>query len=623
MQKIKKFTFRFFRIICCLLTIVFCQSVKAQDTISIADFGLKPDTRENAVPYLQKILKVCKDKTNPVLVFPQGRYDFWPQHCIEREYFESNTDDTNPRRLAILIEQFDGLTFDGSGSDFIFHDRMQPFTIDNCRNITIRNLNVDWDIPLTAQATVEAVTDDYIDLSINAYESPYIIENGKLVFVGEGWKSKWWATMEFDKTTRIVVPCSGDVTLGNNWGAYRAEELEKGKVRLHYNFTRKPAVGNLLVLRHSERDHAGIFIVDSKDIQLENLNLYHYPGLGVLSQYSENLTYKHVNCIPNEKKERILSGHDDGFQVSNCKGDVVIDNCMFHALMDDPINVHGTSVRVIERMDAFTLRCKFMHPQSVGMTWACSGDTVGFIESKSMETRSIGIVKSFKKIDKVFFEVSFEQAIPKDISPEYALENQTWTCNVSITNSYFKSCRARGILLSTSGKVVIERNIFESSGTAILLCGDANYWYESGPVKNVLITKNIFRAPCMTSMYQFCEGVITIFPVIPEKIAQTPAFHRNIIVTDNEFHLYDYPILYALSVENLEFSNNKLIRSYDYEPFHYRKDGLTFELCKKVRVHGNTAEGDVLGNTIQLIHTPKKEFKLGKDSFFKELKIKN
>jgi hypothetical protein len=615
MNNMKRTLLKSLCVIVCLLTPML-YPIQAQ-TVSVADFGLKPDTRENAVPFVQKALEACKGKERPTLVFPKGRYDFWPQHCIEREYFESNTQDVNPKRLAILIEELEGLTFDGSGSDFIFHDRMQPFTIDNSRNVTIRNVNVDWDIPLTAQATVDAATDEYVDLSINAYESPYIIENGKLVFVGEGWKSKWWATMEFDKTTRMVT---SDSPLGNNWGAYRAEELEKGKVRLHYNFTSKPIGGNLLVLRHSERDHAGIFIVDSKNIQLENLNLYHYPGLGVLSQYSENLTYKHVNCIPNEQKGRILSGHDDGFQVSNCKGNVVIDNCMFHALMDDPINVHGTSVRVIEGVDAFTLRCKFMHYQSVGMTWACPGDTVGFIESKSMETRSIGIVKSFKKIDNEFFEVSFEQAIPKEISPEYALENQTWTCNVSITNSYFKSCRARGILLSTSGKVVIERNIFESSGTAILLCGDANYWYESGPVKNVLITKNIFRAPCMTSMYQFCEGVITICPVIPEKTAQTPAFHRNIIVTDNEFHLYDYPILYALSVENLEFSNNKLIRSYDYEPFHYRKDGLTFDLCKKVRVHGNTAEGDVLGKTIRLINTPVKECKPGKDSFFKYAK---
>jgi hypothetical protein len=288
--------------------------------------------------------------------------------------------------------------------------------------------------------------------------------------------------------------------------------------------------------------------------------------------------------------------------------------------MDDPINVHGTSVRIEERLNDYTLLCKFMHHQSLGMHWANAGDKVGFIENKTMQTVVTGIVKSFRAIDKELFELTFEQAVPKGIIVGNALENLTWTCNVSITNSLFKSCRARGILLTTPGKVVIENNIFESSGSAILIAGDANYWYESGAVKDVVIRKNIFRAPCMTSMYQFTEGVISVFPEIPQKDEKTPPFHSNILITENEFHLFDYPILYALSVDGIEFSNNKLSRSRQFEPFHKRKNGLTFEGCRKITVTGNTAEGDVLGNSIQLIKTPPKECKLIKDSFFKYAK---
>ncbi|GHV32029.1 alpha-1,3-galactosidase B [Bacteroidia bacterium] len=604
-----------------LLTIAFSQSVAARDSISVADFGLKPNTRENAVPYVQKTLEACKGKTGIVLVFPRGRYDFWPQHCIEREYFESNSDDTNPRRLAILIEQQEGLTVDGSGSDFVFHDRMQPFTIDNSRNITIRNVSIDWDIPLLAQAVVLQANERYIDLQINS-ESPYIIENDKLVFVGEGWRSEWWGlggTMEFEKNSRIVTPQTGDrASLRAKNGHYRAEELATGKVRIHSEFTRIPAVGNFLVLRHSHRDHAGTFVIDSKNVQFENFNMYHNCGLGILLQFSENLTFTNVNSIPNEKKGRVFAGHDDGLHFSNCKGDIVIKKCTFQGLMDDPINVHGTSVRVIEKVDDFTLRCKLTRNDNRGLLWARPGESVGFIENTSLHTFATGTVKSFRDIDTRLFDLSFQEAIPQGVIAGNALENLTWNPNVLITDSYFKSCRARGILVSTPGKVVIENNIFESSGSAILIAGDANQWYETGAVKDVLITKNIFRAPCMTSMYQFCEGVISIMPEIPQKTAKTPAFHHNIVITDNEFHLYDYPILYAFSAENIEFSKNKLIRSRDYEPFHQRKDGLTFEFCKKISVKGNTVEGDVLGNTIKLINTSNKECNLGKDSFFRK-----
>jgi hypothetical protein len=284
--------------------------------------------------------------------------------------------------------------------------------------------------------------------------------------------------------------------------------------------------------------------------------------------------------------------------------------------MDDPINVHGTSVRVIERVDNYTLRCKFMHDQSVGLHWARPDEIVGFIENQSMQTIATGIVKDFRKIDDELFDITFQQAIPDKVIAGNALENLTWTCNVLIKDSYFKSCRARGVLISTPGKTVIENNIFESSGSAILIAGDANQWYETGAVKDVLITKNIFRAPCLTSMYQFCEGVISIYPEIPKPDAKKP-FHQNIRIVDNEFHLFDYPILYALSVENLVFSGNKLIRSHQFEPFHRRKAGLTFELCKKISVAGNVTEGDVLGREIKLEGTSKSEVKLDRNSFFR------
>ncbi|MDR1601970.1 MAG: right-handed parallel beta-helix repeat-containing protein [Tannerella sp.] len=598
-----------------LLLLVFSGVVTAQ-TVSVADFGLKPDTHENAVPYVREALEHCRKNGVSTLTFPKGRYDFWPHHCIERDYFESNTSDINPKRLAILVEHFDGLTIDGNGSDFVFHDRMQPFTVDSSNNIAIKNLTIDWDIPLTAQATVIQTTGGYIDLQINAYESPYIIENDRLVFVGEGWKSAWGGTMEFDRDKRIVVPQTGDPGCIRADGGLRAEELSKGTVRIHGKYKRAPAAGNLLVLRHSERDHAGIFIVDSRNVALENIDVYHCAGLGILAQYSENLSFTNVNNIPNEKKGRILAGHDDGFQISNCRGDVTVNNCTFHALMDDPINVHGTSVRIIERVDDYTLRCRFMHHQSSGMTWARAGESVGFIDNRNMQTVATGTVKSYRRETKDDFEVVFTQPVPKQMTAEYALENLTWTCNFSVTDSHFKSCRARGLLVSTPGKVVISDNVFESSGSAILIAGDANGWFESGAVKDVTITRNTFKSPCMTSMYQFCEGVISIYPIIPQKDAAKP-FHRNIVITGNSFELYDYPILYALSVDGVEFSGNRLVRSNDFEPFHHRKHGLTFEYCKRITVKDNTVEGEVLGNTIKLVETPAKECKTDRKSFFK------
>lgn len=571
-----------------------------KDSVFVNQFGLLPNTREDAVKAVQQALAVCKTKTNPVLVFSKGRYDFWPQFSEQKNYYESNTTNNNPKRCPILIDHFTTLTIDAGGADFIYHGPEQPFTIDHSENISIKNVSIDWDIPLTAQATVINTTTDYIDLQIDTVAYPFTIKKGKLVFTGEDWQSEWWDCMEFEHDTRLIVPQTGDAgVLGNNWTNYTATQQPGGLVRLNYHFIRKPAIGNVLVMRHSDRDHAGIFIADSKNIQLENINIYNTAGLGILSQYAENLSFKNIQVVPNRQKGRYFSGHDDGCHFSNCKGKILVDGCSFEGLMDDPINVHGTAVQIIEKKSANQLLCRFMHEQSIGMEWARAGDVIGFINHTTMQTVATGTVVNFTALDSVNFMLTFSNPVLAAINIKDALENITYTPDITIRNCWFGVNRARGILISTPGKVLVEDNTFISSGSAILIAGDANQWFESGAVKDVLIRRNNFTDACLTSMYQFCEAIISIEPEIP-KPDPGKAFHRNIVITENNFHPYDYPVLYAKSVDGLAFTNNTITRSTRFKPFHPNGFMFTFNACKKVFITGNVLQGDVLGKNINL-----------------------
>ncbi|MDR3715375.1 MAG: right-handed parallel beta-helix repeat-containing protein [Puia sp.] len=575
-------------------------AASAGDTVYVSRFGLSPDSRQNAVKAVQQALEECRRYAHPVLVFAKGRYDFWPQYSVEKEYFESNTTAINPKRCPIWISGFKELTVDAGGSSFIYHDRVQPFTIDHSQNVFIKNVSIDWDIPLTAQAVVTDTSAQYIEIRIDAASYPYILEGGKLVFVGEGWKSEWWGTMEFDAATHMIVPQTGDAgVLGDDWDKYTAVPRPGGDLRLKYPFARKPAIGNVLVLRHSERDHAGIFITGSTNNRLENIILYQTAGLGILSQYSENLVFRNLQVVPNAGKGRYFSGHDDGCHFSNCKGQLLVEHCGFAGLMDDPINVHGTAVQIIERRSDSELVCRFMHEQSTGMEWGHPGDSVGFIDHETMQTVAAGRITGFTPINRQDFVLHFKQPVPRAIAVKDALENLTWTPDLTVRNCLFSFNRARGLLISTPGRVVVEENTFESSGSAILIAGDANQWFESGAVKDVLIRKNIFRDACLTSMYQFCEAIISIDPEIPRLDARTP-FHRNIVITENEFHPFDYPVLFAKSVSGLSFTDNTIVRSDRFKAFHPRKYMFTFQACRKVTLSGNRLRGDVLGKNVRL-----------------------
>jgi hypothetical protein len=597
-----------FVLIILILTLAGCIQKQAV-TIKISDYGLNPGSKANAIPAIIKALEDCKKHPNAILIFEKGRYDFWPDSTFTKEYFESNTTNDDPKNLAILLEGCKGLTLEGSGSDFIFHGAIQPITVDNSEKITIQNVNIDWDIPLTAQGKIVAVSPVNIDLEIDTTQFPYEITNGKLIFVGENWKaeSRWF--MEYESETYRIAAGTGDAgCVRGDWSKYSVEELSPGTVRMKGEFTRTPDVGNYLIMRHSKRDHAGIFILESSNVSLENVNIYHCAGLGVLSQFSRNLNYNNVKFIPNAAKNRYLSGHDDGFQVSNCAGQVTITNCEFGGLMDDPINVHGTSVKIIEKLSDQKLKCRFMHEQSTGMTWGHLNDTIGFLENESMQTLVKGTLKGFEKLNRDEFIVEFNAPIPTEIADGDALENLSWSPSVVIQNCKFGSCRARGLLVSTPGKVLIDSNEFESSGSAILIAGDANGWYESGAVTDVTISNNTFKDACMSSMYQFCEGIISVYPIIPAVDSLKP-YHRNITIERNTFHTFDYPVLYALSVDGIRFNQNKIIRSHLYEPFHYRKHCLTFEACLNVEVNGNIFEGDVLDKDIYLEKMDKSQLK--------------
>jgi polygalacturonase len=589
-------------------------TVPASDTtyIYLKDYGLRNTKKKDCNRFINEAIKSIEPGKPTVLVFNRGEYHFYPEESNQRDYFESNTTDENPRNCAFVFENMSNVIIEGNGSNLIFHEQMQPFTFDKCKNVILRNINIDWEQPLIAQAQVLSVNENSIRVSINLKESPFRIDDGKIFFGTSAQNVQpWKSTMEFDKNGHFVVPQTGDWgCLGRGWEKYLAENILPGIVEIHFPFLRKPAVGNYLVMRHAERIHSGIFIQDSKNIKVENVNLYHATGLGILAQFSEDLTFVKYRAIPNANKNRYFGGGDDGLQISNCKGQITVTNCEFAGLMDDPINVHGTSVQVIEKLSDKMLKCKFMHHQSEGLNWGHADDKISFIENSVMKSIGTGSITSFKSMDNETFTLTFQDEIPKELEVGDALENLTWSPNLLVTNSHFKSCRARGLLVSTPGKVVIENNIFESSGSAILIAGDANNWFESGAVTDVLIKNNEFTELCNTSSYQFCEGIISIYPEIPVLNETTPPFHKNIRIENNEFHPFDYPVLFARSVDGIIFSNNSIIRSTRFEPYHRRKFTFSYEACKNAMISGNTFTGDVLGMNILLKWTTEKELNI-------------
>lgn len=582
-----------------LLSVSGCKNPST--TLSIADFGAKPDSRENASIYAQRLiarLQEVENNNHVTVTFPKGVYHFYEDSAFVREYYISNHDQDNPKKVGFALENLNNITIDGQGSEFIFHGRMVPFSLLNSKNISLKNFSIDFEVPALRQLNVLEVNKEKDELIAEIYPGGnYRIENGRLIFVGETYEIAPVASMSFREDKRLTY-LRRDLSFNPESVTEQSPNILSIKGWYQVNET---STGERFVLRSYYRPTPGIFISECLDTFIENVTVHYAEGMGLLAQMSENITLDGFNVsLRGDDDLRYFTTQADATHFSACKGVIISKNGLYEAMADDAINVHGTYLRITKRVDDHTIQARYMHPQAWGFKWAEEGDQVQFVESERMELvdNSNNTVTSIKAIDKPTefgakeFEITFSEPLPMEISEEgkFGIENLTWTPEVTFSDNVVRNNRARGALFSTPKRVVCENNLFDHThGTAILLCGDCNGWFETGACKEVIIRNNHF-VNALTANYQFTNAVISIYPEIPNLEDQGKYFHSGIVIEDNTFEMFDSPILYAKSTDGLIFRNNSVIRNNEFEPFHWNKHMFFFEKVNNISIEGNQFE---------------------------------
>jgi hypothetical protein len=153
----------------------------------------------------------------------------------------------------------------------------------------------------------------------------------------------------------------------------------------------------------------------------------------------------------------------------------------------------------------------------------------------------------------------------------------------------------------------------------IRICGDANYWFESGPVSNVIVRGNTFENLGIGGHAP--QAILQIDPIIGKKYRENGYYHKNIVFENNTIKTFDPLIIYALSVDGLIIRNNTIILTKTYP--HIFNDLSLFDLqnCTNVKIEGNTYTGDNEAS-ISVINCQKLEFDSEQEGFMKSI-IKN
>ncbi len=594
-MKTRKITLLFFL----LLSFSTTQSQQVYDTFSM---GLKPGSNQNAAPVFEQILNQIKSEcndTDPItLRLSPGKYHFYEEGAISKEYYISNHDQTQPKKVGIAIEGFKNLTIDGQGSDFFFHGRMLPISLISSENCTLKNFNIDFPKPHILQVEIiENSNEKGITFKTAPWVDYRITNDSIFEGYGDGWTCRPMVGIAFEKETKRLVYNTSDIS-GPGKGLY---EISPQIIQAPNWKNERLIPGTIVALRTYFRPAPGIFMSHNTNTDLLNINVHYAEGMGLLAQMCENINLDGFNVsLRGEDDQRYFTTQADATHFSSCKGKINSVNGLYEGMMDDAINVHGTYLKVMKRIDNHTLIARYMHDQAWGFDWGYEGNDVQFVLSETMEiTGKPNKIVSIRPSDKETvngareFEIKFKNALETNINGEIkcGIENLTWTPEVYFASNIIRNNRARGTLFSTPKKTVVENNLFDhTSGTAILLCGDCNGWFETGACRNVVIRNNHF-VNALTNMFQFTNAVISIYPEIPNLDGQKKYFHggkhNSIIIENNEFETFDEPLLYAKSVDGLIFRNNIIKRNHDYPAFHWNQSPFLFERAKNVIIKNN------------------------------------
>lgn len=508
------------------------------------------------VSELRNALNSAKGPTT--IVMQPGRYDFWPEESVHERIFVSNTsseEETTDKTkvFGIWINGLDGITIKGEGALMVCHGAMTPIGINDSKNITLTGLEVDFERPGMSEFTYVS-TEPGKTLCRFHKDSRYAIEDGTLELVGEGWKTEVPHCV-------IYSPYEDRLYYSRDWDVLhksKASEVEPGLVRFETPAGFKATPGDIVTVRDRIRRQTGSLIQYSENIRLEGMKYRFMHGLGVISQFTRNVSI--INCAfaPSEDSGRVIASSADFAHFSGCAGLVEVRGCRFCGAHDDPINVHGTNLRAVRKVSDKCIVVRFMHPQTYGLKAFKPGDKVCFERAETLERYAKAVVREAERLDDYEIRLTLDRSLPDGLKlGSDCVENLTWTPEVIISGNDFSRTNTRGILLTTPRKAVIENNVFHHVGmNGILIAADAADWFESGPVCNVTIRGNRFEDCTFNGGPD--QAYIAVHPSNKVVDPNIPV-HRNIRIEGNSFSLRDgCPALSAKSVRGLTFRGNTI-----------------------------------------------------------------
>lgn len=539
-------------------------------------------------PVVSEIIS-SNTRGNIKLVFDDATYPFYPE-SIQDRYVAVSNNDNGDKKIVFNLDRMNNVSVCGTNTVFRFHGGMVPFYIRNSQNVCLRGFSIDYDYPFTLEGEVVESSQAERSFLLKIFdECLYEVRDERLYLKGYDWELPLGENIIFNSMTESPYH-SAERYEGWNGDGLKAEACGAGLVRLiGFTASLMPPVGSIYVDKGphgSNRRYPGFIIHGSKDVSITDVTVHKSGAMALIAEKSENIYCRRFSTAVPEESHLMIAASADATHFVGCRGDIVLEECVFESMLDDATNIHSTYMKVDSLLTRDSFLASFGHFQQEGYDFAHIGDTVQFVDRNGLVPLCKARVTDIEHLTENCYRIATDADMSIYRGKELAVENTDNKANVLIKNSIVRKNRARSLLLSTPGNVLVEGCDFASMMAGIRICGDANYWFENGNTNNIVIRDNVFRN--LGNGAWSPQAVLQIDPVINKgKRSCDRFYHNEISFENNTVFSSESQLIYALSVKNLSIKGNTFIETFDNEP---RFPGLALidvQYCDSLIVEGN------------------------------------
>lgn len=542
-----------------LLTLALVASSAMAKSVSVTKFGAIPNDGKNDATALRKAAKYCREHKNTTLVFPAGTYLLEDPVAFDIE--RKAIDGTFGRGLEVQSYLFqpqkpfvkgldftgcEGLSIEADGATLSVGGWMQVLSFIRCKDVKLRGLTIANRRPAATEGRITASTDSTFEITFDPELYTHInnIVQGRYYFYSRERQHFYYG------------------------GVGEGQLLEPGHIR--FLSRSHPAVDDVLIIRYCGHYRPCIMVLESEDVNLTNVSLRSFSGMGIVGHLSHNICIDGLNVLPEDG--RFSSTSTDATHFTSCSGELTIRNSHFAGNGDDCTNIHNYYWSFLPQQDdrqyEIRLENADLHAQSLDIPSV--GDTLHIVSRKDMSTLAEAVVSA---ADSSWTDwrviISLDRTLPNLKPEECLMYNYSRFPFVRIENNKVDYNNGRAFLLKARNIRVTGNDISRSTLSAIKLGAELS-WREAGPVENVLIEGNRIQHTGTTSGYRAsCLMLTTEAPQTP------PRINRGITIRDNKFQS-DRPVSILLQdAEDTTIQGNDFIGGSGIE--QHNSDNVTIQ----------------------------------------------